>query len=525
MSNKSILGIDLTEWNSLSGLSDPYSLELAKISAAAGVPRVHVLSESSDDSDVTYDDYLEAFLESRGSSLYEFNMLLDHAVESGDEDLQDELLAIEEAVNVIIEADVTPIGNPLKKAAANLSARAAKGFQAGYAATQQAKPNAATQAADLGKKMGMPPAGDPASPKGAAGATGPVGKGGIPPVAGAAPPPMAAKPAAAGTAGGNTDQTAPTATSQPGQTEKEPKEPGLPKSGLGKIAQGVANIGVSAPAQAGNSLLGKVKRAGGKVKAGFQGEDIDYWEEFLGENGLTVDQYMSLVEDAYEYGDEEMIESSHQLDEIFAAWKAKKAAAQQDKQAKVKAGWEAARGVIAKHGAETVRAASVKGVDVPKKRAIGGGTSTNEAIEKQLQLMGYTDEYIEARTKSQQYHGMIAQAADTDVRGAVATGKMSQRAANDRRGRDNDFHKKFAKDLADKSSRQDKGKSNSYSWNKKLRSLSHDHNPAYGDKVADDRAFLKKKNKDPLAAKAAKSPRERRSDIRKAARGHRGDEG
>ena len=165
MSNKSILGIDLTEWNSLSGLSDPYSLELAKISAAAGVPRVHVLSESLAETEVTYDDYLEAFLESRGSSLYEFNMLLDHAIESGDEDLQDELLAIEEAVNGIIEADVTPIGNPLKKAAANLSARAAKGFQSGYAATQAAgaKPDAATQAADLGKKMGMPPAGAPAA--------------------------------------------------------------------------------------------------------------------------------------------------------------------------------------------------------------------------------------------------------------------------------------------------------------------------------------------------------------------------
>jgi len=42
---KNMLGMELREWNSLSGLSDPYSLELARISAEAGVP--HVLSEQA----------------------------------------------------------------------------------------------------------------------------------------------------------------------------------------------------------------------------------------------------------------------------------------------------------------------------------------------------------------------------------------------------------------------------------------------------------------------------------------------
>jgi len=37
---RNMLGMNMTEWRTLAGLSDPYSLELAKISAEAGVPRV-----------------------------------------------------------------------------------------------------------------------------------------------------------------------------------------------------------------------------------------------------------------------------------------------------------------------------------------------------------------------------------------------------------------------------------------------------------------------------------------------------
>jgi hypothetical protein len=82
-----------------------------------------------------------------------------------------------------------------------------------------------------------------------------------------------------------------------------------------KLAQGSANVAVSAPAQLAKGLFGKIKKAGSAMKKGYKGEDVDYWEEFLDENGITVDEYMMVVEDAYENGDEEMIEDLLQLDE------------------------------------------------------------------------------------------------------------------------------------------------------------------------------------------------------------------
>ena len=115
-----------------------------------------------------------------------------------------------------------------------------------------------------------------------------------------------------------------------------------------------------------------------------------------------------------------------------------------------------------------------------------------------------TGGYTEARTKAQQYHGMISQGADDGTRKSHAG-----------------FHKKFGQELAKKSGDQDRGHKPTQFGRKKLRSLKPDHEPAYGDRVADDRKFLAGRNKDPLAAKAAKSTRERRRDIRKAARGHR----
>jgi len=481
MSSKSILGIDLTEWNTLSGLSDPYSLELAKISAEAGVPRSHMMNEAmakpntpaekrlaaikqshrklrqqgkgvqgsgsfsqlgkltrqkSEDGEqlvFPYEAYLEAFLDDNGSSLYEFNMLLDYAIESGDEDLQDELLDLEEMLDDELEEALgAAVLGGLKaagkaglavgkkgaqlagkgivkgaqlagkgiqkgaqltgKAAGSLAKSAKAGYQSGMGASQ-----AASQAAAAPEPAQAAPAAPPVAPAQAPAA------GAVAPGASAAAP-MGATPA----------QAAPAAApSQPGQTSapEKKKKPGalsLIGRGIGKVAKGVAG-GLSATA---GGLARGAGRLGSGIKQGYTGEDVEYWEEFLGENGLSIEQYMSVVEDAYEYGDEEMIESSHQLDEIFAAWKEKKLAAQREKQAKVKAGWEKARDVISKHGAETVRAASLRGIDVPKKKA------ANEAIDKQLQLMGYSDEYIEARSeksaerKSKQYHGLYKASSD-----------------------------------------------------------------------------------------------------------------
>jgi len=564
MSRKSLLGIDLTEWNSLSGLSDPYSLELAKISAEAGVPSFSQLSESAhpDDDpsrdpnhnkggapgnrkrktrlanlrsgddvlatkgpqdamrkylrkkgklaseDVSFDDCLDAYLEDHGSSLDEFNMLLNLAIENDDLEMQDELFAVEDNLDAILEAGaIQGIKNAFKKGADNLAARAEKGRQAGFAASQ--KSNSATAPAGAAPKApagaptpaaaaAPPPAATPSDAGTAAGTPAPA------PTPGAPAPGPNAGATASGAPPDNTDQTAPT---QPGQTTKaadpnKPKKDHLNPGGMStgqKLAQGSANLAVNAPTQLAKGLIGKIKKAGSAMKKGYKGEDISYWEEFLGENDLTIDEYMSVVEQAYEYGDTEMIEEVHQLDEIFAAWQAKRQAKSDDHAAKMKGKWKAATDVIKTHGKEAVKAASVRGVDLPKKKA-----STNETMDWMLQMSGYTDEYMEGRTKTQQYHGMKMQAADPDQRKRYA-----------------DDYKSDASKLANKSAKQDKGKSRQVSGYKKLRSLSPDHNPGAGDHVADERKYLKSKNRDKLAAKAALSPRERRGDIRRKARGHR----
>jgi hypothetical protein len=467
MSRKSLLGID--------GRVDPYSLELAQISAEAGVPRI-ALSESSDPADdlsrdpntgkggrvgdikrrqrlanlrkedplaakgpqdamkkylrkkgkpvqddVSFDDCLDAYLEDHGSSLDEFNMLLDLAIESDDFEMQDELFAVEETLDAILEAGMVQRGKDMfKKGADALAARAEKGRQAGFAASQKsgkaAAPGGAPPKAPAGAPApaaAPPPTATPSDAGTAAGTPPPAPTSGAPapgPDAGATAsgaPPSPAKPAV-GTTGGN---TAPASPTQPGQTTKagDPKKKKDPLNPAGmsagqKLAQGSANVAVSAPAQLAKGLFGKIKKAGSAMKKGYRGEDVDYWEEFLDENGITVDEYMMVVEDAYENGDEEMIEDLLQLDEAFkkmlrkagAALGVAKSQAEIDKEQrdKVAGGWASARKVIAKHGKEAVRDASVRGVDVPKKKASGGGTTTNEAIDWMLQMSGYTDEYI-----------------------------------------------------------------------------------------------------------------------------------
>lgn len=673
MPRKSLLGIDLMEWNALSGLSDPYALELAKISAEAGVPRISSLREDADTDrdphhnlggeegnskrrkrldllrkgnkpdvspgltkflrkqgsmkvdDISYEGCLNAYLEDYGSSLDEFNYLLDYAVENGDVDLQDDLLAIEETFDYILEdfaqmnkkandikakqqaaagtapptPTVKPVGPPAPTGfKANLKARQAKGVAAGYAASQKAKVPAGAPAPTAAPAAAASPPPAEAPTPGTAGGTPPPPPTAGAPAPGAAPAQPAAstepgkagaKTPAVGTTGGNTDQTAPAAPTQPGQTRKtkDPKEP-TQKSALGRLAQGAVNT-IAGGVQGGRLAGRGIKKAVGKVKKGMQdqpNESVEYWEEFLDENGLTVDEYMMVVEDAYEYDDEEMIDHVHQLEGKYADWKAAKAARAKAKSdetsAKMKGKWKAATDVINKHGKQAVRDASNRGIDLPKRVATGGGTSanetmdwmlqmsgytdeyitegrghrsdkpfdtvvqhrktggagayrlrslekafkdikakhagkakksgsTNEAMTKMLQMSGYTDEYVEARTKEQQYHGMIKQTADDD------SGEHSSERS---KANDDRYDKRSGKRLARKSAEQDRGYKPTEYGRKKLRSLKPDHEPAYGDRVADDRKYLKGRNQDKLAAKAAKSPRERRSDIRRKARGH-----
>lgn len=442
MSKNSLLGMDLLEWNALAGLKDPYRLELAKISADAGVPKTSQLSESSEsDRDLNrgkggrlgdikrrhrmkrlrsgnnpmaakdaspslkkllrnqnesgeyivypYDVYLEAFLTDSDSSLFEFNMLLDYAIEHDDADLQQDLLAIEEQLDEALGADLVKkakavggavksgakkAGGAVRDAAVNLAGHAKAGYQSGMAAAQAGK--AASPAAPAPTTTPAPTAAAPA------------------PAANSAPtspaPAAGASPASPVTQGAGTGKPA-----QPGQTTKPKakKQPGA----LAQLARGIGKVAKGVTGMPGGAVRSAAKAAGtvvGGVKKGYKGEDVEQWEEFLGESGLTADEYIGVIEHAYSVGDEEMIESAHQLDEIFSAWKKKKAAAASAKRDTVSAKWDKARAVQAKYGVDTTKKASVRGVDV--QRVAKPKKAVNESIKKQLQLAGYTDEYIDS---------------------------------------------------------------------------------------------------------------------------------
>ena len=264
-----------------------------------------------------------------------------------------------------------------------------------------------------------PPAGGaPAAPAGAA------------PQAAPAAPATAAAPAAAPT-GSVGAQTAGNANGGPAAAaggapaaEKEPKKIGLLGTlgrGIGKVAKGVAGMGAAG--------VGAAGRLAGGVKAGIKGEDVEAWEEFIAEEfDMTAEQYVEIFDQAIEEDDQDILGNAHQIDEIFAAWRAKKAAASQEKHSQTLDKWKAARAVVAKHGADTTKAASVRGKQVGAPPA-GTGTSVHakkaESVEDiasqimessgyapkakpstikdlmgdQLRFSGYTEEHI-ARKRS-----------------------------------------------------------------------------------------------------------------------------
>ena len=600
MSKKSLLGIDLNEWKALSGLSDPYSLELAKISAEAGVPSVNCLSEARLDvkpekqtptqkrlgliknrhrklrnsgkgSEISgsfraldqlkkqttedgeqmvfpYDAYLEAFLEDQGSSLYDFNMLLDYAVENDDFDLQAELLAVEEMLDEALGGVLAGAakaagaigrgasraagwaGRNIAKGASSLAKAGKEGFQAGMKgagnAAKAAAPGASPDAAPDTAPKAPEPSGDAPAPNAPA-ATGAAPAAAPPPAPAAGAAPGGGTPAApqAQTGGGSPQQPGQTTPAAPVAGAKKKKGPGglaLLGRGIGKVAKGLASVpggAVRSAAKAAGSVVGGAKK-------GYAGEDIEHWESFLDENGLSVDEYMLVVEHAFDIGDDEMIESLHQLDEAFkdklrnaasavtgGAVKSSDTVAQdkKDKEAKTQSLWKMAQAGKMVRGSQdrTQRGRALTPAQLAQQKKLAA-ESVNDVMDKQLQLMGYTDEYIEARSKSQQYHGARMQ------------GAFSSSDSDDDKETFGRYYKRDTAKLAKKSSEQDKGNHPSLGGRKKMRSLPAEHDAAFGDTVRRHRKDRRDNSgEDKLAAKAARSPRERRSEIRRKARGHR----
>lgn len=381
------------------------------------------------------------YLEDIGSSPEEFCKLLDLAIESDDEDLAIELIAIEDQLDEIlgaIGAGVAKVGSAVGKGAMAVGKTVAKGAMAvGKGVVKGAE--AAGGALKQGFKAGMgggspaaggaapaaaaPPAGEPPAATQSAPAA--------PATAATAAAPAAAPTGSAGaqTAGNANGGPAAAAGGAPGAA-KEPKKIGLLGTlgrGIGKVAKGVAGMGAATAGIAGKVASGVGQVAQG-AKAGYK-EDVEAWEEFVSEEfGVTAEQYVEMFDKAIAEDDHDILGNAHQIDEIFASWRAKKAAAAQDQQARVKAGYQAAKAVIAKHGVDQVKAASLRGkaVDVPKPKvaAGGGGTSihakkaesvediANQIMEStareprvkpstlkdlmsdQLRFSGYTDEHI-----------------------------------------------------------------------------------------------------------------------------------
>lgn len=394
------------------------------------------------------------YLEDIGTSADEFGQLLDLAIESDDEQLAVDLLSVEDQLDEILGE----IGQGLLKAgqvvgkgamaagkALGRGAMAAgKGLARGAEAVGKGAIGAVKDvagAASSGFKSGMSSAPQaPAPPAAAAGSAG-----------SSAPQATTSAPAAPASAAA---PAAPAVSPAPSIQKKQPGLLGTLGRGIGKVARGVANM-ATAPARA----IGNV--AGG-AQAGFRGEDVEEWEAYLNDEfGITAEQYIEMCDEAYENNDEEAISEMRQLDEIFGMWKQKKAAEASSKQQKVMAGMKAARAVIAKHGAAATKTAAQHGRQVGPAKPAGSGTSvhakkaesvediaaqimeesgalaprerTNNMkmiIDQQLQYSGYTDEYIEGRSKAQQYHGMYASHPDKGIRD-IASKPAGKKSAAD----------------------------------------------------------------------------------------------
>jgi hypothetical protein len=378
------------------------------------------------------------YLESIGTSADEFGDLLNIAIENNDEDLAIELLSVEDQLDEILGA----VGGALAKGAQAVGKAglgAAKAVGQGALAAGKGIANAAGQigqSAVQGFKAG---AGQPA---GATSAGAPTAPAGASAPAAAAAPAGAAAPAQAPTqsVGANTAQTA----AQPQQqTKKQPGLLGTLARGVGKVARGVAGI-AAAPIK-GAAELGK------QAAAGYRGEGVEEFEAYLGEEfGITAEQYVELCDEAFAADDADMIESVQQLEGLFTKWREKRdaAAAEANKKSMDQVRKTVAT-IRAAGGREKVKQYSKIGQQPPK--AVGesvedkamaimessGALAPREKvsdlkalISSQLQYSGYTDEYIEGRSKAQQYHGMMAQHPDKGIRKIAASPEGKKQAAS-----------------------------------------------------------------------------------------------
>lgn len=485
---KNILGMNMTEWKHLSGLADPYKLALAEAGVQAGVPIVEArgaLANLPDGPDHDDDDpvistpktdvkkerrphlvnrlraltaktrnaadktagmpaserhgaYLAAmkakkakgavesvedfdielvwagFLESRGTNADEFGQLLDIAIESDDEDMAIELIAIEDQLDELLGAKPAAPKAPVAAAAAAGKQQATGAMAAAVKPPVMAPAPAAGGGAPAGA---TPPAGaPPAAPAGA--------------VAPAAPamPAAAAVPAAA--PAGGTKKIGLLGTmgrAAPGQQKLPPTKP------------------AAAPVAAPPGPVAGAPAPGVALKPKKEDADADEWEEFIAEEfGMSGEQYVDAFDRAIEEDDQDVLGNAHQIDEIFAAWRAKKAEAASAKKAKIDAGYQAARDVIKAKGQNAVDAANSKGksVDAPSVPKKGTGTTLNTSLETsdiadqimessgymprakpsdlkaliscQLQYSGYTDEYIENQTNGFDPNKRISGLAQSD---------------------------------------------------------------------------------------------------------------
>lgn len=240
-----------------------------------------------------------------------------------------------------------------------------------------------------------------------------------PPAQGTAPPPPTAQPQAQD--GGDTDGAAKTA--KKGVAVKKKAQPKIPavrgwdriKFGAGKTLGGVSR-----------TPKGAVQTARSVLSASVD----DFWDDFLSEHDITLEQLHCLMDEAMETGSQEDINTLLDLEEVFGMW-------------------------------------------------------------------------LEKRDKAQQYHGMMMQNPEPG---------QAQRWRHHYRG----DAKKLAKSLKVHNKPDEPRRAGV----KKLRSYGSKHNPSAGDSVADWRKEIRKGKEDPLAKKAAMSPRERRSAQRAKARGY-----
>jgi hypothetical protein len=285
---KSLLGMDVLEWNSLAGLQDPYSLELAQLSAEVGVPNVRQPDELTEErkkpvtasekrlammkhlhrsrrkgaapdpekvrayekgmkgvmakaanEGVTRDEIWEALLYDHDLTLSQFDGLLDEALASEDEELAAELLALEDRLDEIAGAlgavvkGAQAVGSGVVKGAQAFGRGAKKGYDLTKGAAKVAQKGAdvagkGLDVAKAGADAAKGAAGAAPKPAAGAGAAAPKPAPGVPPAGnGGAAKPAVAAPAA---------DPAAAAPASPGESPAAKKAP-APGAGTGQPGQ------------------------------------------------------------------------------------------------------------------------------------------------------------------------------------------------------------------------------------------------------------------------------------------------